>query len=38
MQTVPTFLALTTARAGMATKAVGAFVMVKRADKFRDKI
>ena len=35
---VPTFLALTTAHAGMATKAVEAFVMVKPADKCRDKI
>ena len=35
---VPTFLVLTTAHAGMATKAVGAFVMVKLADKCRDKI
>ena len=38
MRTVPTFLALTTARAGMATKAVGAFVMVNLADKCRDEI
>ena len=29
MPTVPTFLALTTARAGLATKAMGAFVKVK---------
>ena len=35
---VPTFLALTTAHAGMATKAVEAFVMVNPADKCRDKI
>ena len=29
MRAVPTFLALTTARAGLATKAMGAFVKVK---------
>ena len=38
MRTVPTFLALTTERAFMATKAVGAFVIVKLADKCRDQI
>ena len=37
MRTVPTFLALTTARAGLATKAMGAFVKVKLADKCHDK-
>ena len=37
MPTVPTFLALTTARAGLATKAMGAFVKVKLADKCYDK-
>ena len=36
MQNVPKFLALTTARAGLATKAMGAFVKVKLADKCRD--
>ena len=35
---VPTFLVLSTAYAGMATKAVGAFVIVKLADKCRDQI
>ena len=38
MRTVPTFLALTTGRAFMATKAVGAFVKVKLGDKCHDKI
>ena len=37
MQNVPKFLALTTARVGMATKAMGAFVKVKLADKCHDK-
>ena len=37
MPTVPTFLALTTARAGLATKAMGAFVKVKLADKCHNK-
>ena len=35
---LPTFLVLSTAHAGTATKAVGAFVLVKLADKCRDKI
>ena len=37
MRAVPTFLALTTARAGLATKEMGAFVKVKFADKCHDK-
>ena len=37
MRTVPKFLALTTAHAGMATKGMGAFVKVKRADKCHNK-
>ena len=38
MRTVPTYLALTTGRAFMATKAVGTFVKVKLGDKCHDKI
>ena len=37
MRTVPKFLALTTARAGLATKAMRAFVKVKIADKCHNK-
>ena len=37
MQTVPKFLALTTAGVGKATKAMGAFVKVKLADKCHNK-
>ena len=37
MPTVPTFLALTTAHAGLATKAMGAFVKVRLADKCHNK-
>ena len=37
MLTVPKFLALTTARAGLATKGMGAFVKVKLADKCHNK-
>ena len=37
MRTVPKFLALTTARAGLATQVMGAFVKVKLADKCHDK-
>ena len=37
MPTVPKFLALTTARAGLATKAMGAFVKVKLVDKCHNK-
>ena len=37
MPTVPTFLALTIAHAGLATKAMGEFVKVKLADKCHSK-
>ena len=37
MPTVPTFLAPTTARAGLATQEMGAFVKVKLADKCHNK-
>ena len=37
MRTVPTFLAHITARAGLATEEMGAFVKVKLADKYHNK-
>ena len=37
MRTVPTFLAHITARAGLATQEMGAFVKVKLADKYHNK-